>query len=91
MPPPGAAPAASPAEVATPPEAGCARSDGCLTCGDVAVELAVLAVHGADAECRDAQGRRESVALELVGGVRPGDRVLVHAGVALELLTTQGW
>lgn len=59
---------------------------GCLTCGDVAVTLTVAAVAGADARCRDEAGRTETVAVELVGPVRVGDRLLVHAGVALELL-----
>jgi hydrogenase expression/formation protein HypC len=62
-------------------------ADGeCLTCGDVAVPLTVVAVAGADARCRDEAGRTETVAVELVGPVGVGDRLLVHAGVALELL-----
>ncbi len=52
----------------------------------MAVALTVLSVAGADARCRDEQGREETVALELVGAVAPGDRLLVHAGVALERL-----
>jgi hydrogenase maturation factor len=60
---------------------------GCLTCGDVAVPLTVVGVRGADACCRDDAGRTETVALELVGPVDVGDRLLVHAGVAIELLT----
>jgi len=55
----------------------------CITCGDVAVALAVVSVDGDTARCRDEAGRFETVAIELVGPVRPGDRVLVHAGVAL--------
>jgi hydrogenase maturation factor len=66
-------------EVAT-----CSAEPGCITCGDVAVVLTVATVQGSDAQCRDEQGREESVATELVGAVRPGDRVLVHAGVAIE-------
>jgi hydrogenase maturation factor len=67
-------------------EAGatCAAEPGCITCGDVAVVLTVATVDGSDARCRDEQGREELVATELVGQVRPGDRVLVHAGVAIE-------
>ncbi|MCW2623059.1 MAG: hydrogenase maturation factor [Frankiales bacterium] len=64
----------------------CSTEPGCITCGDVAAELTVLSVAGDDAVCRDEQGREELVAAELVGTVRPGDRVLVHAGVALERL-----
>jgi len=63
--------------------------DDCLTCGDVAVPLTVVAVAGADARCRDEAGRTETVAVELVGPVGVGDRLLVHAGVALELLSPE--
>jgi hydrogenase expression/formation protein HypC len=64
----------------------CSAEPGCITCGDVAVPLVVLSVDGADATCGDDQGRSELVATELVGEVVPGDRLLVHAGVALERL-----
>ena len=64
----------------------CSVTDGCITCGDVAVTLTVLDVDGPDARCRDEQGREEIVATELVGAVAPGDRILVHAGVAIERL-----
>ena len=64
----------------------CRAEPGCITCGDVAVPLTVLEVLDCDARCRDEQGREELVATELVGDVRPGDRVLVHAGVAIERL-----
>ncbi len=62
----------------------CTVEPGCITCGDVAVVLTVADVVGADARCHDDQGRSEMVATELVGDVTPGDRVLVHAGVAIE-------
>jgi hydrogenase maturation factor len=67
----------------------CSAEPGCITCGDVAVDLTVVSLVGADALCRDSEGREELVAVELVGAVAPGDHVLVHAGVALELLTSQ--
>jgi len=63
---------------------------GCITCGDVAVVLTVVEIAGADARCRDEQGREELVATELVGDVVAGDQVLVHAGVALEQLPPAG-
>jgi hydrogenase expression/formation protein HypC len=63
------------------------HDDVCITCGDVAVALAVVTVDGDTARCRDDEGRYETVAIELVGPVGPGDRVLVHAGVALVNLT----
>jgi D-sedoheptulose 7-phosphate isomerase len=59
--------------------------DACITCGDVAVEARVVAVRGASATI-EKEGLREEVALELVEGVRPGDVLLCHAGVALEKL-----
>jgi hydrogenase maturation factor len=64
----------------------CGATPGCITCGDVAVVLTVTEVSGADASCHDESGRQESVAVELVGAVSPGDRLLVHAGVAIELI-----
>jgi hydrogenase maturation factor len=67
--------------------ATCLAEPGCITCGDVAVVLTVASVEGSDARCRDDQGREELVATELVGDVQPGDRVLVHAGVAIERVT----
>jgi len=60
--------------------------DVCITCGDVAVALEVVSVDGNDAMCRAADGGTERVAVELVAPVAPGDRVLVHARVALEKL-----
>ncbi len=59
------------------------RDDGCITCGDVAIPLAVVSVDADGARCRDDEGRFETVAVDLIGEVVPGDRVLVHAGVAL--------
>ncbi len=60
--------------------------EGCITCGDVALPLTVVEVTDRDARCRDEQGREELVATELVGDVRSGERLLVHAGVAIERL-----
>ncbi len=64
----------------------CSAEPGCITCGDIAVVLTVSTVEGADARCYDEQGREERVAVELVGEVSSGDRLLVHAGVAIERL-----
>jgi hydrogenase maturation factor len=71
-------------------ELTCSAEPGCITCGDIAVVLTVVSSDGADACCQDEQGRVETVAVELVGPVVPGDRLLVHAGVALERLTGPG-
>ncbi len=70
--------------MSSPEPLTCAADSGCITCGDVALILTVTAVDGADARCQDERGRAETVATELVGAVWPGDRVLVHAGVAIE-------
>lgn len=73
----------------TVPQTGTACAvddDGCITCGDVAVALTVVEVGEYDALCRDDDGRTEMVATELVGALSVGDRVLVHAKVALEAL-----
>jgi hypothetical protein len=84
------------AEMAPPssPAPACGPEDHCITCGDVAVELLVARIDpsthlawcsaAAPAGRPDAAG--EWVDTELVGTVRPGDRVLVHAGVALTRL-----
>ena len=70
----------------TDPVADHAPGDVCITCGDVAVPLEVVSVDGHDALCRAGDGGIELVAVELVEPVAPGDRVLVHARVAIEKL-----
>jgi hydrogenase expression/formation protein HypC len=60
--------------------------DGCLTCGDVAVPVTVTHAGELDAVCVDVYGHEGRVAIELVGPVVAGDRLLVHAGVAIEKL-----
>jgi len=66
--------------------AACSVVDGCLTCGDVAVEVEVLQVAGPDALCVDPHGQQGSVGVDLVLPVQKGDRLLVHAGVAISRL-----
>ena len=60
---------------------GC--DDGhCVTCSDEAVPLTVHAVQAdGTALCDDGS----EVMTELVGAVEPGQVVLVHAGVAIQL------
>jgi hydrogenase maturation factor len=54
----------------------------CVTCSDEAVPLTVQTVRAdGTALCGDAV----EVMTDLVGAVEPGDVVLVHAGVALQL------
>ena len=72
------------------PAAVCSPDGECITCGDVAVILTVVTVASADALCRNEEGRTETVAVELVDPVSVGDRLLVHAGVALELFPQEG-
>ena len=82
-------PAASPV-LGSDPAVTCDLDDGCITCGDVAVALRIVEVGAYDARCVDDDGNEELVAIELIGPVAPGDRVLVHAKVALEKLTEGG-
>jgi hydrogenase expression/formation protein HypC len=67
-------------------EYACSVVDGCLTCGDVAVPVTVVEEGDEDALCRDAHGTQGLVGVELVGPVAPGDRLLVHGGVAITRL-----
>lgn len=66
----------------------CAEQEHCITCGDVALELCVLAVDDRRglALCEDPGGRRETVQTALVAPVAAGDRLLVHAGTAIARL-----
>lgn len=55
----------------------------CATCADEAVEGRVLAL-GEDALAQvQMEGTIRTVAMELLDDVRVGERVLVHAGVAI--------
>ena len=54
----------------------------CLTCGDVAVVGTVVEVEGATAVV-EVEGGRESVGIELVAPVAPGERLVCHAGIAI--------
>ena len=63
----------------------CDHTTGCITCGDEAIAMEVVAV---DAErglalCSDADATRSTVETALVEPVAPGDRLLVHAGTAI--------
>ena len=59
--------------------------EACLTCGDVAVEAVVVHADGSRAMV-ERDGLREEVAVDFIDDVEPGDRLLCHAGVALERL-----
>jgi hydrogenase expression/formation protein HypC len=63
--------------------------DHCVTCSDEGVPMRVLAATGAGlALCAGVAGGAGGVEVmtDLVGDVRPGDELLVHAGVALARL-----
>ena len=68
--------------------AACDPDHGCITCGDVATAVRVLALDPSDgaAVCVDAAGSPARVEVDLVGPVEVGDTLLVHAGVALTRL-----
>jgi hydrogenase maturation factor len=57
----------------------------CVTCADEAVAMWVQQIDSDRglALCADADGARQAVEIALVEPVAVGDRVLVHAGVAL--------
>jgi hydrogenase maturation factor len=56
--------------------------DRCITCGDVGVEMRVLAVADGLARC-EAEGEEREVEIALLDDVGPGDVLLVHADVGL--------
>lgn len=62
------------------------HDDVCITCGDVAIEVTVTTVDGGDASCIAQDGALHDVVIDLVAPVSAGDRLLVHAGVALQHL-----
>jgi hydrogenase maturation factor len=70
----------------------CTPAEGCITCGDVAVPLEVVALdlQRGLALCRDETGRTETVEIALVPPVEPGDQLLVHAGTAIARITAEG-
>jgi hydrogenase expression/formation protein HypC len=59
--------------------------DGCITCGDIAVELKVVSVDDARglAVCADEHGASVEVDVLLVAPVEVGDVLLIHAGTAI--------
>jgi len=62
-------------------------AEHCETCGDLAAPMVVLSADAAAglAVCLDAERRRRTVETALLGEVRPGQTLLVHAGTALAL------
>jgi hydrogenase assembly chaperone HypC/HupF len=68
-----------------------APASSCITCGDVAIPLTVLRLDEGRglALCADDEGSSETVEIDLVAPVAPGDRLLVHAGTAIARLTEE--
>jgi hydrogenase assembly chaperone HypC/HupF len=60
-------------------------SDHCITCGDDGIPMTVVRVDAPKglAVCADDTGAEATVEISLVAPVDHGDRVLVHAGVAI--------
>lgn len=67
------------------------RDSGCITCGDVAIPLTVMRLDEERglALCADDEGSSETVEIDLVAPVAPGDTLLVHAGTAIARLTEE--
>jgi hypothetical protein len=61
----------------------CDPHSGCITCGDVGVEMRVVWVEDGLARCEAEDGEEREVEVALVDSVAAGDRLLVHADVAL--------
>jgi hydrogenase maturation factor len=63
---------------------GCGE-EHCITCGDVALEMTVIALDGDGtlALCETSAGERETVDVTLLAPVALSDRMLVHAGTAI--------
>ena len=68
-----------------------APASGCITCGDVAIPLTVLRLDEGRglALCAAGEGSSETVEIDLVAPVAPGDRLLVHAGTAIARLSQE--
>jgi hydrogenase maturation factor len=64
--------------------------DHCITCSDEGIPMRVERIDAASglALCAAADGSQSTVEIALVEPVVPGDRLLVHAGVALVGLET---
>jgi hydrogenase expression/formation protein HypC len=61
-------------------------SEHCITCSDEGVAMRIESIDDGLARCRDEAGNGHEVAVELVEPVALGDRVLVHAGVAIAMV-----
>jgi hydrogenase maturation factor len=64
----------------------CDPHEHCITCGDVGVEMRVMRFDDDLAVCEGPDGGLRTVEVALVEAVSAGDRLLVHADVALARL-----
>ena len=64
-------------------DAACEPHSGCITCGDQGIPMRVVSLSSDGALCVDERGERHEVAVDLIERVTTGDRVVVHAGVAI--------
>jgi hydrogenase maturation factor len=58
----------------------------CITCSDEGIDMTVVELTQCGAQCRDPDGVDQRVEIDLVEPVAIGDRLLVHAGVAIARL-----
>ena len=72
------------------PRPDCDSEGVCITCSDQGLVLRVTEL-GTDglALCADETGRQVEVQTNLIDGVNPGDRLVVHAGVAIARLESE--
>ena len=70
-----------------PAGAECRGEDGhCITCSDEGTPMRLLELAEGTARCVADRGVIRAIAVDRVGGVEPGERLLAHAGVALTRL-----
>ena len=70
--------------IAEPSGRECGSADGyCITCSDEGIPMRVVSADDVVAVCRDETLELHEVAIDLVAPVVAGERVLVHAGVAI--------
>jgi hydrogenase maturation factor len=58
----------------------------CITCSDEGIDMTVVGLTQCGAQCRGPDGVDQRVETDLVEPVAIGDRLLVHAGVAIARL-----
>ena len=58
----------------------------CITCSDEGTPVRVLELAEGTARCVADRGVIRAIAVDMVGGVEPGERLLAHVGVALTRL-----